>query len=369
MPDQDCFPYLNLPPMQYWSNAISGMPPEERDAQPDGKFEIERSTAIVSAGSCFAQRIADRLRKDGYNYLVTEPGARWLSEDQRTKFDYGRYSARYGNVYTTLQMVQLLERAIGTYGPEESVWTRDAGGFVDPFRPSVQPEGFASVLELEEDRRQHLACTRRAFEECEVFIFTLGLTEVWCDTRDGAAYPMCPGRGVGSFDASRYAFRNLGVVENVDLLSRFAVSLRKINPAVKVLLTVSPVPLIATYSHDHVLRATSHSKAVLLAAAREIQNRYEHVDYFGSYELLWSPCMPPDGFGADSRTITTAGVERVMRSFYRHYAGGGTHDVVAAPVERAESPALAVEEVFRTCDDEAIMKALAQDAVASGDSY
>jgi hypothetical protein len=372
VPDIDRFPYTNLPPNRYWRNAIAELARGDRDAQPDGKFQVDRSTVISSGGSCFAQRIADRLRKDGFTYLVTEPGPRWLDDDQRTRYDYGRYTARYGNVYTTLQMQQLLDRATGDFVPFESTWVRDAGGFVDPFRPTVQPEGFSSIEELEADRRQHLALTLKAFQQTEIFIFTLGLTEVWCDKRDGSAYPVCPGRGTGSFDASLYGFRNLNVAENIDLLTQFVDKVRVINPGIKILLTVSPVPLIATYSNDHVLRATSYSKAVLLAAAREIQQRYEFVDYFGAYELLWSPCMPIDSFDSNGRDITPSGVEHVMRSFYRHYTVES--DAQPAKMSRVSTTAsqtatLIVDEIFRTCDDEAVMQALAKEAVLGGESY
>jgi hypothetical protein len=372
MPDKDRFPYVNLPPNRYWRNAVAELAREDRDAQPDGKFQVDRSTAISSAGSCFAQRIADRLRKDGFNYLVTEPGPKWLDGDQRLRYDYGRYTARYGNVYTTLQMLQLLDRAMGDFEPVESAWVRDAGGYVDPFRPTIQPEGFSTIAELAADRCQHFARVLKAFEQSDVFIFTLGLTELWCDVRDGAAYPVCPGRGTGSFDASLHKFRNLDVSENIELLSKFVEKVRSINPALKILLTVSPVPLIATYSNDHVLRATSYSKAILLATARELQQRYPYVDYFGAYELLWSPCMPVESWAEDARTITSSGVEHVMRSFYRHYTAEGSAEAVPVrrPVAADEAPsALAVDEIFRTCDDELIMQALAKEAVLGGEPY
>jgi hypothetical protein len=371
VPDLDRFPYTNLPPNRYWRNAIAELAREDRDAQPTGKFQVDRTTVIASGGSCFAQRIADRLRKDGFTYLVTEPGPRWLDDEQRSRYDYGRYTARYGNVYTTLQMLQLLDRATGDFVPVESAWVRDAGGFVDPFRPTVQPEGFSSIAELEADRRQHLSHTLKAFQQTDVFIFTLGLTELWCDKRDGSAYPVCPGRGTGSFDASLYGFRNLNVAENIDLLTQFIEKVRVVNPNIKILLTVSPVPLIATYSDDHVLRATSYSKAVLLAAAREIQQRYDFVDYFGAYELLWSPCMPIESFGADGREITSSGVEHVMRSFYRHYTADASTEPARVPRDAvvAQPAALVIDEIFRTCDDEAIMQALAKEAVLGGESY
>ena len=56
---------------------------------------------------------------------------------------YGLYSARYGNIYTARQLRQLIDRAYGNFSPVEDIWTQPDGSVLDPFRPSVQPGGFA----------------------------------------------------------------------------------------------------------------------------------------------------------------------------------------------------------------------------------
>ena len=48
---------------------------------------------------------------------------------------------------------------------------------------------------------------REVFETCDVFVFTLGLTEGWVSTLDGAVYPLAPGvAGIGP-QADAYALR------------------------------------------------------------------------------------------------------------------------------------------------------------------
>jgi len=79
--------------------------------------------------------------------VVSEPGPSWLSPATRASLGYGTFSARYGNIYTARQLLQLVERAYGRFTPDEPVWRRDDGGYGDPFRPRVEPEGFASVAE------------------------------------------------------------------------------------------------------------------------------------------------------------------------------------------------------------------------------
>ncbi|MGK3891080.1 hypothetical protein, partial [Enterococcus faecium] len=77
--------------------------------------------------------------------------------------------------------------------PAEPAWQRPDGRWADPFRPSIEPEGFATIEDLEADRRAHLAAVREMFAGLDVFVFTLGLTEAWVSRVDGAVFPIAPG--------------------------------------------------------------------------------------------------------------------------------------------------------------------------------
>ena len=85
--------------------------------------------------------------------------------------------------------------------------------FYDPFRPNIEPDGFASEAELVRSRDAAISAFRRALVEADLFVFTLGLTESWFNKEHGYEYPMCPGTVAGDFDASRHEFtdRNLFV--------------------------------------------------------------------------------------------------------------------------------------------------------------
>ena len=198
------FPYDAISEYQNWRKAVARRPSTEIDPQAKVRFTIDRSTKIASAGSCFAKRISESLREYGFNYYLAEPGPPWLTAAQKAEYGYGLYSARYGNIYTTLQLLQLCRRMTGDFSPVESIWRGKDGELLDPFRPTIQPGGFASIEELEADRTFHLAAVKRMFEEIDVFVFTLGLTETFCHREDQAAYPVCPGRGIGEFDPDRY---------------------------------------------------------------------------------------------------------------------------------------------------------------------
>jgi hypothetical protein len=315
------FPYDSIGPQARWDSAVARVARDDFDPQGSARFAFDRSTVFASAGSCFARHLATRLHTSSLRYLRTEPGPAWLDPEQRLRYNYVPLPARFGDVYTSLQLLQLLRRACGTFVPEERPW--EAGpGFADPFRPRIQPGGFETIEMLERDRAFHLAAVGRMFRELDVFVFTLGLTEVWCSPSDGAAFPICPGRGAGRFDPDRYVLRVLRVADNVRYLREFLAELRAINPSAKVLLSVSPVPLAATLSGTHVARASAVSKAVLRAAVDEVVSAEPDTDYLATFELVTAPYFGTTPFAPDRRHVSDDGVERVMRMFSRHFLPG-----------------------------------------------
>src|SRR5690348_3961352 len=125
-------PYRSLPDRNFWKPSIADLPFDEVDPVVDGKFRISRSDRVVTAGSCFAQHIARYLRGAGFNYFVTEPGNSIMTAQVAEQFGYGVFSARYGNIYTSRQLVQLLRRAYGLFQPADDFWLLSDGRLVDP---------------------------------------------------------------------------------------------------------------------------------------------------------------------------------------------------------------------------------------------
>jgi GSCFA family len=315
-------PYKGLPDDRFW-----GKDPGIGDARlldPLGPppFAITPQHRIVTAGSCFAQHVARRLSEAGFNHHVTERAHPVIPARVALAHHYGVYSARYGNIYTARQLHQLIDRAFDRFVPIEAAWAAaDGEGVVDPFRPRIQPGGFVSESELRLDRARHLACVRDALQTMDVFVFTLGLTEAWEDRRDGAIFPLAPGVAGGLYDSSQVAFRNFDEVESYEDLRAAITRIRAVNPRVRVVLTVSPVPLNATFEDRHVLLSSTWSKSVLRVAAERATREFADTVYFPSYEIVTAPQVRGRYFAADCREVTAEGVDHVMRLFLKHFAG------------------------------------------------
>jgi hypothetical protein len=317
-PPPEQHPYRGLPPRAFWKTAVADRHFFDITDLATPKRKIRLEDRIATAGSCFAQHIARRLRGSGFDFIDMEPApSRFLLAESQS-FGYGLFSARYGNVYTSRQLNQLWLRAHGQFEPLDNVWG-NSDRFYDPFRPSIEPNGFGSAEEVHSSRESHLAAVRRLFRRTDVFIFTMGLTEVWVDQEDGAAFPVCPGTQAGQFDSDRHLFVNLSFNDVMLDMNKFMTSLRRQRPGIHLILTVSPVPLAATASGGHVLTATTHSKSVLRAVAGELASTNEDIDYFPSYEIITSPAFQGVFYDVGQREIRPEGVDFVMRQFERQF--------------------------------------------------
>ncbi|MDI1307899.1 MAG: GSCFA domain-containing protein [Methylotenera sp.] len=342
-------PYKGLPDYQFWRRAIerpamSDVDPVVRVSRP-----LQQHEKLATAGSCFAQHIARTLQKNGFNYYVAEKGDSSLSAEELYNRNYGVFSARYGNLYTTRQLVQLFDRAYGTFKPSEQYWKNSEGKFIDPFRPQIQPNGFNTIVELEKSRDEHFVCVREMFESMDVFVFTLGLTESWRNKADGAVYPLAPGVVAGELNHNIHEFVNFRVSDVVNDMQLFIEKLLKVNPKVRLILTVSPVPLIATYENKHVLVSTTYSKSVLRSAAEELCQANSMCEYFPSYEIITGNYTKGEYFEEDLRSVKSEGVDQVMRLFLKHYSS-------ARPVNKMDEDMMRENATLSSviCDEEAI---------------
>ncbi len=337
-------PYVSRPARSHWRCVSAAAHPLDIGEWYDPKFPVG-AARVGTAGSCFAQHIARQLQERGYDFLDVESAPKLLPAELHARFGYGMFSARYGNIYTARQLLQLLERATGAFVPECDAWEVQ-GGWADPFRPTIEPP-LCDPHEVRALAKSHLREVLRLFREVEVLVFTLGLTEAWVDRRDGAVLPVAPGVAGGTYDPAIHEFRNFTHAEVMADLMEFATALRGINPTAKLLLTVSPVPLMATATEDHVVVASSYSKSVLRGVAGEVAATHEWIDYFPSFEIVSSHVMRAQFYNTDMRTVHAQGVAHVMRHFFE------SHPLQVGRAQGLQPVgAPAIESVDAKCDEE-----------------
>jgi hypothetical protein len=307
-------PYSTLPTRSFWRPAVADRHIADFDDITTGPY-FRADDRIATAGSCFAQHIGRHLKSRGVDYLDLEPTPPGLSPEEAHRHGFGVYSCRYGNIYTVRQLLQLFQEAFDLRVPAEFVWEKQ-GRFYDALRPGVDPVGHTSAEDVWALREVHLSRVKELFESTTLFVFTLGLTEAWESTEDETVFPTAPGTVAGAFDAESYRFHNFRYLEIADDLAQFWDLVRQFNPAFRMLLTGSPVPLTATASDDHVLVATTQSKATLRAIAGDFAAAFEDISYFPSYELIATHPIRGQFFQPDLRNVNDAGVDYVMSHFF-----------------------------------------------------
>ncbi len=343
-------PYIDLDKSAYWRSAVSDLNALELRDVFVPKFDISKSTNICAAGSCFAQHIGRQFKQRKYRFIDLEPPIGLLDPEMLPKFGLDMYSARYGNIYSIRQLLQMFRRADGSFVPEEPVW-ETGGRFYDPFRPSIEPNGFGSLHELQQDQAFHFARVNRLLNITDLFVFTFGLTEGWINKADGAVLPTCPGTIAGTYDDSKYEFHNFTHAEVLADTEEFIAQALSINPEMKFLFTVSPVPLTATASGQHVLPATVYSKSVLRGVCGELYQKYPQVDYFPSYELVSAHPMRAMFYSPNLRSVSMRGVAHVMDVFFKAIGdvktdGSGASDGDSTEARAQKEEAIACEEIL-----------------------
>lgn len=308
-------PVHRFEPWQVWPGSYDNPPVDGNYPLPDNSgLQITPSTRIASMGSCFAREIKRRLLQNNYNYIAEEthhPAA-------------VHASAAWERVYNTFCKRQIFEYTFEDWKPDLRWWqVPESGRIQDPYRHVILYDGIA---EAEEDFARHRRHSRRALQQAEVLVLTLGLTEIWQDRIDGSVISLPAGPYVNEGgDMSRYEFRVSRYAENLENLERIHAIMTRHNPACKLLVTVSPVNLWATFRRDcDVISASCNSKSTLRAVADEFTERHDNVFYFPAYEMatVYQPLAGLTYFteGRQNYHVNKPTVKFIMRHFFRYYS-------------------------------------------------
>lgn len=189
------------------------------------------------------------------------------------------------------------------------------GRSVDPYA------GSRTILETSnaERLRGWIDATMAGVRACRVVIITLGLSEVWEDRQTGLVMNAAPLTEMWTAFPDRFRFRvatcqeTLGALQEVhEVLSRHCAE------GVQIVVTVSPVPLLATFRTLDIVVANAASKAILRAAVDQWSTEHENVHYFPSYEMILNS-RQTDVWLDDFRHCRIDVIRRVMDVFLTQF--------------------------------------------------
>ncbi len=222
---------------------------------------------IFVIGSCFAREIHSALSQRGF--AVRGEGV--------------------GNKYSTFGILQTLQWALhGGLGERHMIPLADAT-WLDPHR---HPQTFFPTARAAVNAHQAiLDRTAADLRSSDAVVITLGLVEAWYDQRESVWLNGTPPVGRMAVEPGRFTPRRTTHAQNLAALLDILALLRTVNPGFRIIVSVSPVPLYATFFGEDVLVANAYSKATLRSVVTEARLHHRSpdepaFDYFPSYELV-----------------------------------------------------------------------------------
>ncbi len=274
-------------------------------------FSFGMDSKFFAAGSCFARNIEKALRFIGADVLSSPVNLPCPPSYQPAMNLFHKY--------TVHSILNELRWAFSPNRPaaEDLLIEAKPGEYADLQLTSGLTAPLAEAAAL----RNRFNDTFKAAREADVLVITLGLVECWydCDLRVYLNAPPTP-RMIKAAPG-RFEFHVLGYDDIYATLEELYALLQANCPKQpKMLFTVSPVPLIATFRSEDVLVANCYSKSVQRAALDAFVERHE-VDYFPSYEMVVYSDMHHAWADNDYRHPRQEIVDRIMAKVLLAYAG------------------------------------------------
>jgi GSCFA family len=277
-------------------------------------FKLQPEDKLFAIGSCFARGIEWALIGQGMEVL-----SRAAEFDSFPAIN-DELQLGFTNKYDTFSIYNELRWALDPNAefPRNSIVDLGNGTFYDPHtNPALRPGDLDETLR----RRELMRSVTRRISKCRVVVITLGLVEVW---RDKAANvfinQVIP--DMHRLYPNRYELHVTNFGDNLSNLEAIHALLKQFGHRdARIIVTVSPVPLMATFSGEDVVVANTYSKSLLRAVAQEWAAKHENVHYFPSYEIVQNS-DPTLTWEEDRRHVKGEVLQHIMRLFLRNYFSG-----------------------------------------------
>ncbi len=215
-------------------------------------FQISYKDTILALGSCFAERVAEKLKKDYYP-IVSNP---------------------FGVLYNPLSIRNSLGLLLNNYEFVEKDLFQHQGIW-----SSFQHHSSFSGLDLEavlKHINHELTAARTALKNTNVLLLTFGTAWVYELKETAKVVSNCH-----KVTAEKFVRRRLSVSKIVAELGELLAYLKQKLPQLQILMTVSPVRHLKDGFVENQI-----SKSTLILAVEAMQQKYDFVHYFPAYEIL-----------------------------------------------------------------------------------
>ena len=276
-------------------------------------FKLRREDKLFAIGSCFARAIERALVGRKMDVLSAAPEFKSFPVASSDVTGVG-----FTNKYNTYSILNELRWALDPSArfPRESMVELGNGFAYDPHtNPTLTLADLSETLR----RRSLIEMVMRRVAQCRVVIVTLGLVEVWRDKVADIFINTTPITDAFRTYPERYEAQISNFSQNFATLEQLYSLLRQFgHPDFNIVVTVSPVPLMATFANQDVVIANTYSKSTLRSVAEEWAAGHSNIHYFPSYEIVMNS-EPAITWEEDLRHVRGRVVQYITGLFLDHY--------------------------------------------------
>lgn len=259
-----------------------------------GSFALNHKQLILSMGSCFSENIGEKL------------------SEQKFQIDVNPFGILYNPASIASSLRILINDRCFT---QDDLFFREGSmhSYAHHSRFS-HPEAGECLKRINE----RIALSASRLQSLDCLMITFGTAYVYRLKKDGEIVANCHKMPENLFNRSR-----LSVDEIVDDWKSLIEQLYTLNPALKILFTVSPIRHLKDGAHGNQL-----SKAILLLAIEKLNQIFPNISYFPAYEIVLDELRDYRFYAADMAHPSDIAVQYLWKRFCEAYFNAETRTLI-----------------------------------------
>jgi len=248
---------------------------------PEFKPKVSFQSKTIFLGSCFTNHIGAKMRELKFQSDVNP----------------------FGVIYNPISVKNSLEKLITGKNFKEEDLKLYNGRWYSFYHHSRFSDN--DIQRCLDGINEKMTASSKFLRKADFLFLSFGTARIYEFSETGQVVSNCHKLPPKYFD-----YRILDSVEIVEVFEKLFHSLRDVNPGLKVILTLSPVRHWKDGATGNQL-----SKAILLVAIHELVNKFSHVEYFPSYELMMDDLRDYRFYKEDMLHISPQAVDYIWDKF------------------------------------------------------
>ena len=259
-------------------------------------LSLDLTSGIVTIGSCFAEVIGRKLQESKAQVLVNP----------------------FGTIFNPLSLNKLLRAALSSsHAIADNLVQHQGIWYAYDLHSSLSSPSRETLLQNLDER---LSLTRNALQHAKLLIITLGTAVGYRLQSSGDVVANCH-----KLPARQFSRELLPLNALLPDMEQTLEELWQFNPALQVLLTVSPVRHI-----KETIEVNSVSKSILRLLCHDLTTKYKQAHYFPAFELMMDDLRDYRFYGRDMIHPTEMAEDYIWDKFVNAYLNEEFKDFLKA---------------------------------------